>query len=273
MHAVSEPALFPPALPAHAKSSLPLSWTPPPREEKHLHHRRILPDFDRRARRRVGCSCRGESSRQGVSLRELTKDCEQERDQHLQTLADLAGRNAKSPLAGVDTAHRSRRWNWADLLEVHERKYLFRNVSLELFFADGQSFLLTFAKDRRASAQSILAARNPAAVGVGSLNVTGSTFGAKFSDAVLGQRTKLEQITKQWEMRLMSNFECESHGLFVGRCADLVSYSDLMRLNTLSGRTYNDLTNYMVMPWILADYTSETVRLVASPPISLARWR
>lgn len=30
-----------------------------------------------------------------------------------------------------------------------------------------------------------------------------------------------------------------------------------MHLNTLAGRTYNDLMQYPVFPWILADYESE----------------
>lgn len=34
-----------------------------------------------------------------------------------------------------------------------------------------------------------------------------------------------------------------------------------MFLNTISGRTYNDLTNYPVFPWIIADYESETLNL------------
>lgn len=36
---------------------------------------------------------------------------------------------------------------------------------------------------------------------------------------------------------------------------------DIMFLNTISGRTYNDLTNYPVFPWIIADYESETLDL------------
>ena len=32
-----------------------------------------------------------------------------------------------------------------------------------------------------------------------------------------------------------------------------------MFIYTCAGRTYNDLTNYPVFPWILADYTSDTV--------------
>lgn len=34
-----------------------------------------------------------------------------------------------------------------------------------------------------------------------------------------------------------------------------------MQLNTISGRTYNDLQQYPVFPWIIADYTSEKLDL------------
>ena len=40
----------------------------------------------------------------------------------------------------------------------------------------------------------------------------------------------------------------------------LISAFDL-QLNTLAGRTYNDLSQYPVFPWILADYTSEELDL------------
>ena len=32
-------------------------------------------------------------------------------------------------------------------------------------------------------------------------------------------------------------------------------------MNTIAGRTYNDLSQYPVFPWILADYHSETLDL------------
>ena len=50
-------------------------------------------------------------------------------------------------------------------------------------------------------------------------------------------------ITDKWKRRLVSNFEY------------------LMHLNTLSGRSYNDLTQYPVMPFVLADYVSEVLDL------------
>ena len=34
-----------------------------------------------------------------------------------------------------------------------------------------------------------------------------------------------------------------------------------MQLNTLAGRTYNDLSQYPVFPWVIADYTSEALDL------------
>lgn len=33
------------------------------------------------------------------------------------------------------------------------------------------------------------------------------------------------------------------------------------QLNTIAGRTYNDLSQYPVFPWIVADYTSEELDL------------
>ena len=39
------------------------------------------------------------------------------------------------------------------------------------------------------------------------------------------------------------------------------NYDYLMQLNTIAGRTYNDLTQYPVFPWVLCDYTSDTIDL------------
>lgn len=50
-------------------------------------------------------------------------------------------------------------------------------------------------------------------------------------------------ITKKWQKGLISNFEY------------------LMHLNTIAGRTFNDLTQYPIFPFILADYTSKELDL------------
>lgn len=38
---------------------------------------------------------------------------------------------------------------------------------------------------------------------------------------------------------------------------EISNFEYLMHLNTLAGRTYNDLMQYPVFPWIIADYESE----------------
>lgn len=38
---------------------------------------------------------------------------------------------------------------------------------------------------------------------------------------------------------------------------EISNFQYLMHLNTLAGRSYNDLMQYPVFPWILADYDSE----------------
>uniref|UniRef100_A0A183SCZ4 DUF4704 domain-containing protein n=1 Tax=Schistocephalus solidus TaxID=70667 RepID=A0A183SCZ4_SCHSO len=53
----------------------------------------------------------------------------------------------------------------------------------------------------------------------------------------------LAESSNRWAKREISNFEY------------------LMRLNTIAGRTYNDLSQYPVFPWILADYTSKRLNL------------
>jgi Beige/BEACH domain/WD domain, G-beta repeat len=51
------------------------------------------------------------------------------------------------------------------------------------------------------------------------------------------------QLSELWRRRKISNFQY------------------LMALNRMAGRSFNDLTQYPVFPWVLADYTSETIDL------------
>ena len=40
---------------------------------------------------------------------------------------------------------------------------------------------------------------------------------------------------------------------------EISNFDYLMMLNTIAGRTYNDLNQYPIFPWILKDYTSQTL--------------
>jgi Beige/BEACH domain/WD domain, G-beta repeat len=60
------------------------------------------------------------------------------------------------------------------------------------------------------------------------------------SPRVIFQKSKLTEL---WKKRKISNFEY------------------LMSLNRMAGRSFNDLTQYPVFPWVLSDYASDTIDL------------
>lgn len=151
----------------------------------------------------------------------------------------------------------SHRWAWKEILSMSKRRFLFRDVALELFFSGGESLLLTVrTQAKRDELWMKLVHRAPqtfdpsTATGQGSLprldmiqslQDRPQTFGSKLSNA-FSQGVQLP-ATKAWVRGQISNFEY------------------LMLLNTVAGRTFNDLTQYPVFPWILADYKSEELDL------------
>lgn len=43
----------------------------------------------------------------------------------------------------------------------------------------------------------------------------------------------------------------------------ITNFDYLMQLNKLAGRTFNDLMQYPIFPFVLSDYTSESLDLLA----------
>ncbi|XP_010084029.1 PREDICTED: neurobeachin-like protein 2, partial [Pterocles gutturalis] len=135
------------------------------------------------------------------------------------------------------------------LREVHLRRYNLRRSALELFFIDQANYFLNFKKKVRNKVYScILGLRPPNQI----------YFGSRSPQELL----KASGLTQKWVLREISNFEY------------------LMQLNTIAGRTYNDLSQYPVFPWILRDYVSETLDLTdpavfrdLSKPIGVANER
>ncbi|CAG8246185.1 unnamed protein product [Penicillium olsonii] len=153
--------------------------------------------------------------------------------------------------------HETRSWKWSDVVSVSKRRFLFRDVALEIFFTDGTSYLLTLMSSK---ARDDLCTQ----LGIRAPQVTGSTghsrpediwrfetlrsqddapqsLGSKFA-SVFGHLPS-NPATRKWVRGEISNFHY------------------LMLINTFAGRTFNDLTQYPVFPWVLADYTSEELDL------------
>ncbi|CAG8486905.1 4172_t:CDS:10 [Ambispora leptoticha] len=183
-----------------------------------------------------------------------------ERDQYLQMLASHAsyGTQNTNP-SSTENKHKSRKWAFEDIKEVHKRKFLFRDVALEIFFSDGRNHLITFNLKERDVAYNKLVARATFSISAAeSVMGTAAVIDGKSPVSPLRLNpaaglalqlsnffgnSELTELTQRWEKREISNFQY------------------LMHLNTLAGRSYNDLTQYPVFPWVLADYTNEELDL------------
>ena len=75
------------------------------------------------------------------------------------------------------------------------------------------------------------------------LNSSVPTSNQHSAEFVQQIRTLLHPLTKLWQSGHLSNLEY------------------LVSLNSISGRTYNDLTQYPIMPWVVKDYDSEWLDL------------
>jgi len=179
----------------------------------------------------------------------------EERDPYLQM---IAGRETSTRKPRPDPLEQTaRHWRWGEAISISKRRFLFRDVAIEVFFTDGRSYLLIaaspgarndlFAKligraphvnQAASSVQSedswrLESLRNP--------DEMPQTLGSKFVNVF--NSAPSNPATRRWVRGEISNFHY------------------LMLINTMAGRTFNDLTQYPVFPWVLADYTSEELDL------------
>ena len=184
-------------------------------------------------------------------------------------MATLAGDASKPSdlIRDLEGDAQTRKWAWSTVQICHRRSWLHRRTAVEIFFEDGQSCLLVCPET--ATAQKMhreLQIRAPSAVasaeamreairekgnGAGGSSsssssssvVSSSGLGSRLAGAVLGRGSSWGAMTTAWREGRMSNF------------------AYLMALNTLAGRSMNDLTQFPCFPWVLADYDSDELNL------------
>ncbi|XP_061175428.1 WD repeat and FYVE domain-containing protein 3-like isoform X2 [Saccostrea echinata] len=134
---------------------------------------------------------------------------------------------------------------YEDIREVHKRRYLLQPIAVEVFSADGRNYLLSFPRKLRnkvfAKFMSVATAMTDSAL----QSVSGQKQGAKIEagSGIISSLMGEKSVTQRWERGEINNFQY------------------LMHLNTLAGRSYNDLMQYPVFPWIVGDYDSEELDL------------
>ncbi|XP_002760934.3 lysosomal-trafficking regulator [Callithrix jacchus] len=114
-------------------------------------------------------------------------------------------------------------WTYEEIKEVHKRWWQLRDNAVEIFLTNGRTLLLAFdnTKVRDEVYHNILTNNLPNLLEYG--NITA--------------------LTNLWYTGQITNFEYLTH------------------LNKHAGRSFNDLMQYPVFPFILADYVSETLDL------------
>ncbi|QSL65851.1 hypothetical protein MERGE_000130 [Pneumocystis wakefieldiae] len=176
---------------------------------------------------------------------------ENERDLYIQL---LSGKDiSKKKTVPFQSQHKTRKWSFDQIVSVYRRKFLFRDVGLELFFADGQSYLITLSIKEREHVYNKLLSK------LSQINYRFSEdflINSEFTDTIKSQTS----ITKL-SSRIINMFNSTHPSLKKWKEGKISNFHYLMIINTLTGRTYNDLTQYPIFPWVLADYTSEELDL------------
>jgi len=122
-------------------------------------------------------------------------------------------------------------WHLDRIVEAYGRRYLLQNCAIELFFIDAVELFLAFKSMSELHRFFRFLRRQSLP-----LLVTPKSLNPKYAFAN-------SPWTEMWRRRQISNFEY------------------LMRLNVMAGRSFNDITQYPVFPWVISDFTSESIDL------------
>ncbi|XP_059163899.1 WD repeat and FYVE domain-containing protein 3-like isoform X2 [Physella acuta] len=137
------------------------------------------------------------------------------------------------------------RFAYDDIREVHKRRYLLQPIAIEVFSGDGRNHLLAFPRKIRNKVMTKFLSVATAMTDNAQHSVSGQRQNAKVETGggIISNLIGEKSVTQRWEKGEISNFQY------------------LMHLNTLAGRSYNDLMQYPVFPWIIANYDAEELDL------------
>ncbi|XP_046739127.1 lysosomal-trafficking regulator isoform X3 [Diprion similis] len=114
-------------------------------------------------------------------------------------------------------------WRLEDIRELHRRRYQLQERAIEIFIVTGRTYLLAFNSSKERD-----------------------EFVAELSACNLPRRIPGDDL---------------GEALALWRSGVLTNWEYITRLNKLAGRSYNDLMQYPVFPFVLSDYFSEKIDL------------
>ncbi|CAD8067855.1 unnamed protein product [Paramecium sonneborni] len=117
--------------------------------------------------------------------------------------------------------------NTSQIIEIQTRRYSHKEIALEMFCKNTKSyFFVLYDQDKRTQFLNQIKFNN-------------------FINIVIDKRAEFQakEYTKKWMKGKLSNFEY------------------LMLINKYSGRSFNDLNQYPIFPWVITDYKSKKIDL------------
>ncbi|CAG0892568.1 unnamed protein product [Cyprideis torosa] len=133
------------------------------------------------------------------------------------------------------------KWHFSEVRAVFCRRYLLQShKAVEVFLSSRTAVMFLFGDVNTVKRVIHSLPR----VGVGIKYGIPQSYRASMMTAK--QLFRASNMTQKWQRREISNFEY------------------LMFLNTVSGRTYNDLNQYPIFPWILTNYEDSEIDLTST---------
>ena len=132
---------------------------------------------------------------------------------------------------------------YSDMRYILNRKYFYQDSACEIYTFSNKSYFLNFKNDKE-----LIKFKNDLLNHESYRPIEGEDFRDK---KILGyEKTsdpktksfKIKKIMEDWQNNIISTFEC------------------IMWLNIFSGRSFNDLTQYPIMPWIITNYNSDELK-------------
>ena len=141
------------------------------------------------------------------------------------------------------------RWNISEASHIYLRRYRLRDSALELFFIPSAG-VTTGGTAFFAGSRSLF-------IDFGA-GTWGNTRRDDAANAIM-KRAPMQTV-KQYPDKSGQFLHEELRKLMHAWSHDAISNFDyLLSLNVLAGRSYNDICQYPVFPWVLSNYTSEEV--------------
>ncbi|KAJ3427472.1 beige/beach-related [Anaeramoeba flamelloides] len=153
--------------------------------------------------------------------------------------------------------HKCRKFDYQKLIHIIKRKKFSDNIGIEFFFKNENTCLVIFTDQ----IERDLIFKNISSKSKNLINLQPKKNPNFYKNSVnITTNNSEQQIIDQDELNQIKEFKTKNMTL-KWALGEISNFKYLMYLNTIAGRSFNDLSRYPVFPWILKDYTSNYLDL------------